>query len=345
MTGLKEYSPEQYQQTRDFMGTIIRALYATWPKDEIRKYFEGFPAALTIVDRYYRDYLPGEIPRTMPLPDDERMNLIVLSESHARSNPNGVGAPILEEYYDLVPEEYRKGHVNLVHCLSYGEAWLAGLEGDKSATAGTPTFWRLLAVLAGMQTTGCRATLTKENWEEAFAPLNKSKGCRNKVKRVKNKIAILKKMKARKVELLDISPIHIYLASGTVNRVNKKTGNVYWTKKHDMKQAQKDAVLHESWENYMAPILRQQRPRHILVLGTTLIKAVKESNILELCQEIGTEYHGALTHPSNKGVTYVNEMNQIRIIANQSQRKPIGKKRPASGLYSQVDAIYLSAAC
>ena len=351
MPGIKEYSDEEKQRATAFCKGLLHAVFEVWPRHQhaLMMYFEGVPATVAIVDRYYRDYLQGEIPRPLRnrFKNSERLNLVVLSESHARSNPALVGLSIHKDWYHLVPEAMRKGHVNLVHCLSYGEPWLLSgkddispdAERDNGAKSGTPDFWKLLTVLAGLQGT-CLSDkvieakerknnrrrihpgteLDDNNWDEAFALVDKA-NTKDPEERVRNKVKILKRLQQRKVELLDISPVHIYLASGTAYVVNKTTGNVYDTKRHDMTQTEKHRVLRASWDHYTQPLLNQWRPRNIFVLGTTLLAAPEDQKRLEaLCLSIGAKNRGAITHPSvNKTKPVRNrDMNKVRTVVNEA---------------------------
>ncbi|CAB9499288.1 expressed unknown protein [Seminavis robusta] len=148
---------------------IVQVAKAHWPP-RCYPYLVGLDNAVQVADYYYREYLPGQSPVISPVAEQDRPRLIFLSESHARTNPSLVGKPILPQYQHLVPPKYQKGHLNLIHSLSYGEAWLAGIQNDKSAAAGTYKFWQVFNILAGIQ-----QEITDENLEALMAPVMKGK--------------------------------------------------------------------------------------------------------------------------------------------------------------------------
>lgn len=275
-----------------------------WPL-ELEEYKEGMEHAAAIADKYYRSV-------TAHLSKGQRMNLIVLSESHSRTKLDILDRQILPEHQDLVTKEYHKGHVNLVHCLTYGEPWLAGItsEQDGSIARGTPTFWRILSVLSGEQQ---HMTEDDDEYDDAFAHVVKKQA--DKTERVKAKIAVLDRMKKNGIGFLDISPIHIFLAAGVKVATNKTTGTKYNTPSKVLPASVKNAIINLCWDHYMAPLLEIARPKHFVVLGKSLTQAIGVEVLKDFAEKTDAMYHGTLQHPSardTQGRAYLPHLLQLR---------------------------------
>jgi hypothetical protein len=293
---------------------IVANIKKIWPKN-LRKYLTGVFNAVQTTDYYYRDYRNGESPFMGIVDEIDRLNLVVISESHARTNPSIVGRQILAEHSHLVPFKYQKGHVNLVHCLSYGEAWLAGID-DKSAKTGTPSFWKLQMVLGGTD-----EEITADNFDRIFSPLLKSGT--NPEERVSLKCSIMDQMEERKIKLIDMTPSYIYLASGSVKKPSKKkNGGSYTDRKDALQEKDKKEIILHSWEHYIKPYLTTWRPHNVIILGKNLTRFIREENIADFMRSIGGNYQGTLPHPSGHygKSERIAHMNNIRRIANDSQR-------------------------
>jgi hypothetical protein len=294
------------------LSRIVVDAVAAFPPRFI-KYLRGVAKAVQTADYYYRDYFEGGTPPTEVVKEEDRLKLLVISESHARTNPEIVGVDILSQYDNLVPKKYQKGHLNLVHCLSYGEAWLAGIT-DKNAAAGTLIFWKVFMILAGM----IDDKITSENKKSLFAALLKENT--TKEKRVATKVEILDRMEERKIQLIDMTPVHLYLASGTVHRESKE-GNIYYSARDPISAGEKSNFINYSWENYTKQILLQKRPRKVLILGKTIEDSIGEKAIHDFINSIGAECLGYRKHPSDPKSGC--DLNDIREFANASQKSQL----------------------
>jgi hypothetical protein len=300
-------------QKNHLLGGIVKKVKAVWPKAH-EQYLVGLPKAVQTTDYYYRDYDKDTSPFTDVVEEQERLNLVVIGESHARTNPATVGKQILPHFQGLVPKKYRKGHINLVHCLSYGETWLAGID-DKGANAGTHQFWKLQRVLGGTD-----EEITEENFKGIFAPLLKE-GTDGE-ERVRLKCSIMDQMERRKIKLVDMTPAYIYLAAGTVERPSqKKAKGTYTDRKATIKGKPEKAIIQYSWEHYIKPYLESHRPHNVVILGKSLNQLIGESEICHFLTSIGANYQGTHLHPSAHLLPSqrIAELNKMRQIANDSQ--------------------------
>lgn len=315
-----------------------------WP-EELKQYFEGLPESVRLADKFYRSHCFNSrslIGPGCPLSEEERPNLVVISESHGRTKPDLLGQEISEKYHESIPEQFRPaGHLNLVHCLSYGEAWLVegGLGGNTAARSGTPEFWKMLAIMSGELTAG-DVPITEENWKTAFShlaktacekkamsrkpagmsakseprtetkdsnpkpltPANQGECKENDLARLKVKIRILIKLQERRIKLLDLSLAHIYLASGTKTVTRKDGKGTYYTPRHKLSQTVQKKLHCATWERYLKPLLQQVRPHNIVFVGKFAGRAISQKEIQEFCDGTGTNYHSvAIEHPCYNG--------------------------------------------
>jgi hypothetical protein len=135
--------------SKDRIEKLGAALDEIWPKDKSE--FKTTVSTACVVDTYYRDSLPSGSP----------VQLMIVSESpcHTRGD-----LPEMQLNLNALKEAGIDGydgplsHMNLVHCLTYGESWAIKEESkaastqDKMKQVGTGTwkFWKVLATLAGM---------------------------------------------------------------------------------------------------------------------------------------------------------------------------------------------------
>ena len=118
---------------------------------------------------------------------------------------------------------------------------------------------------------------------------------------------------------------HIYLASGTCTRVNQTTGKKYYDNVDNIKDTIKREIFQICRDEYLIPLMKQYKPKNLLILGKTiptLLKEDREPKIQAVCDEIQCIYHGTILHPSrgNGGKAYAPDMNEIRKIALLSQK-------------------------
>lgn len=119
------------------------------------------------------------------------VRVLFLAESHCDTPPQLLGKQLyLTQFSDemersiceTIPPGIFHGHINLVHCLSYGESWLLNQDDvsklskaeQQSVSRGTDQFWRVMAIFAGDcdvhdLPSGKYDPLAEENYDMTFA--------------------------------------------------------------------------------------------------------------------------------------------------------------------------------
>ena len=296
-----------------------------WPKE----FPECQDGASELAHKYYDDSIPWE--------DGRHVNLLVLAESHARTSEATYGAKMSET--TSIPQEARDlhhGHLNLVHCLTYGEDHLLDetVEVDGSAKMGTFDFWKVFGVLAG----------ALDEWIELLedgADIHEipdvrtyteqwSKGHTTDEERIQNKIDLLKRLKDLGIVLADISPYSIYAGNGSIQKVNKTTGNTYWTPKHSLATKTKKELIKTAYLGYAKPLIETLRPKYILVLGVSGFQIIKEAGLMDVCEKVGAEVLGCTMHPSHKQSDQAKRMRLLRQIHNAGKLAEAESKKLSS---------------
>ena len=192
------------------------------------------------------------------------VHLLVLAESHATTHRRLTGARIVDPA--LAQRVGHQGHLNVVHCLSYGESWMLEVKKEEETAAeapvgsssshekdemdatvlngckrGTPQFWRVLAALAGIVDTD------NENHKDPLEGAEQSVGRLRQIfaalegadtahreSRVSAKLAVRQALMERGILLADVSPVPIYAGGGVVVRHNLQTGRPYTTKENKL---------------------------------------------------------------------------------------------------------------
>jgi hypothetical protein len=278
------------------------ALVEIWPKDKSE--FKTSVSTACVVDAYYRDSLPSGSP----------VELMIVSESpcHTRCDLPGMQLN-LDALKEAGIDEYNGplSHVNLVHCLTYGESWAIKEESKAASTqdkmkqvgAGTWKFWKVLATLAGMadvRDNGDDPLATRDTVKDAFKDVIGG-GSGNKTKResrIRAKFQVLKKLKEKGIVLIDVSPFAIFMNGETVLRTNKKTGNQYYTPKYKLSSKEYKAIICAAFETYSGPFLQEVKPKRVLFLGKEVEKAIGKTTIEKIVGSFGGTLFETMIHPS-----------------------------------------------
>ena len=257
------------------------------------------------------------------LPKTGRLKVLVLGESHSRTPTNLIGRKIPDEFKDLIPDKMRDlGHLNLVHCLSYGELNLL-LNKEEIANvskASTTTWWKVMATLAGWcdpkpedgtdPLLGCPV----KAWTEPFNGKVCNCGSLGSEKRkqlIRNKVQILEDLERFGIALMDISPIAIFLASGTEVKINQKTGNAYKTPVKKLDSKSYSTIMHLCWEKYMLPLITEHiKPEKVIVLGDNFYKFLERQG-LDSLRALGITVEGFI-HPSSRTYQQVRSASLVR---------------------------------
>ena len=261
-------------------------------------------------------------------------------------------------------DEHTTGHLNLVHCLSYGESWLLEKHDDSNKddnettfkSKGTPPFWRLLATLAGQvdiedgkedpldpyieawnngkgvsRTKADVATrMEQDHLRDTYQQLffNIIGGKVKRKERVKHKVCILKTLQQRGIVFADVCPLPIYVAGGTKEAVNKKTGETYWTPSYKLSTREYKNVVGAAWEHYAVPMIQELRPQRIVVLGKKVGDAIAPRMHL-LGGELLDNFVGVFNHPSDtnrQGWRYAPFLKILRGYATEDSSVAATKK-------------------
>jgi hypothetical protein len=164
----------------------------------------------------------------------ERVRVILLAESHVYTT-----AAELERKVVLpegIESDVPRGFVRLVYCLGYGENRLLDRPIITPQNSGTPQFWKIFY-----------SCVNRVRTNEDFASLQSQVPLRV---RVRNKLALLQRLKDLGVWLVDTSLAALYLPG------QPKPAPVLL-----------EAALRTSWDAYVGPVVRAAGPSHIVCIG------------------------------------------------------------------------------
>ena len=166
----------------------------------------------------------------------EKTNVLLLAESHVYTDDQDYALEGDGSILHKVIPDYPLRFVRFVCCLGYGEnALLKKVRTDRKNT-GTPQYWKILS-----------SCVAENERNLGFSNVLKTQ-TPSLLLRLRNKVDVLKKMKARGIWLLDASIVGLY-GSGKKNLANG------------------EKTIEISWQNYIADIVLESRPRHIIVVG------------------------------------------------------------------------------
>jgi hypothetical protein len=135
-----------------------------------------------------------------------------------------------------VQEDVPGGFVRLVYCLGYGENRLLDQPITSPKNSGTPQFWKIFY-----------SCVNRVRTNEDFASLQ---GETPFLVRVRNKLALLQRLKEAGVWLLDTSLAALYLPG------QPKPAPVLL-----------EACLHTSWDAYVGQVVKATGAAHIVCIG------------------------------------------------------------------------------
>jgi hypothetical protein len=253
-----------------------------------------------------------------------RTEILFLGESHCETPSSILGKKMeidhleeeqIKEIKRLIPKDDFEGHINLVHCITYGESWLLdksefsqlSFAEQQSVARGTTQFWKVLAVLAGdctehKNTDGSVVydPLDEENFRTTFLHIvGSEKGNTSRLSRVAEKLRILRTLREKGIVLADVCPVPIYSGIGnTVKRENLVTGVMYTDRQKKLSDKEKDVILRTCWEHYGQYLVQFFNPRRLVILGVGVEKALGYDTLHTYMESLSGEYLGAIKHPS-----------------------------------------------
>ena len=289
---------------KDLEGYVVKAheeMEKIWPKDK-KTVPPMEPVNCCLLA--HRHYCLWEPPPTTPI------RLLIMAESHAKTDQSIVNAPVAAPHYKAnLPH---CGHLNLVHCLSYGESWLLNQEKFQalSKTArlgtsrGTSQFWRMLAALSGDLDCCDDDDDTFDRLDDEFElkhnfVLLESKNISGEL-RLRAKLRVMADLKRRGILLVDCSATPFYCGGGTEKRISK-TGNPYTTPRFKFPSGDYKKLMKISWNEYSKYLLHYYKPEKFLVLGKAVVEALTVEEIEKEVALCGSNYLGYIKHPSCPG--------------------------------------------
>ncbi|MFX1266299.1 MAG: hypothetical protein ACFFH0_13010, partial [Promethearchaeota archaeon] len=169
----------------------------------------------------------------------EKTNAVLLAESHVYTDETDFKITCSKSPLHGIVPNYPLRFVRFVYCLGYGENELLNKVRTDRKNTGTPQYWKIFS--------SCVA----ENEDDlGFAKILKTR-TRSLTKRLRNKVDVLRKMRKKGIWLLDASIVGLY-GSG----------------KKDY--AMMERILRICWQNYMANIISESSPKHLIVIGKSV---------------------------------------------------------------------------
>lgn len=171
-----------------------------------------------------------------------KIKTLLLAESHVFTpdeDTNITFTNLFHQFTGLV--DYPNQFANFVYCLGYGEKNVLNSK-TKSKNAGTWQFWQLFNSI----------------FENKYKVLFNTEP--DYQKRILQKILLLTEMRERGIWLLDCSILAVY------NNGNKPP-------KKEM-----STILSHSFSNYCKPIIKQEQPENVIVIGKTVFDVIKKVN-------------------------------------------------------------------
>lgn len=181
--------------------------------------------SVRLVDAYRRCFKPS------------RVRIVLLAESHVFTSDVERCIPV-----PAIPDmpDYPTRYARFVYCLGYGERWLTA-DTRHPRRDGTPQFWKIFFSCCN------RVSALAD-----FAPIRSETPSRE---RLRNKVALLKRMKEAGIWLVDTSIVALY-------RDGEKNAKL-----HD--------VVQESWRSYTRQVVLDARPDRVICIGRGVARIVE----------------------------------------------------------------------
>lgn len=181
----------------------------------------------------------------------QKVRVVLLAESHVFTSDKDRACRVFP-----IPElpDYPDRYAKFVYCLAYGEERLTDRKADLGRD-GTPQFWKILY-----------SCINRPDSNRVFSPVLKSKT--EFGQRIRNKIELLKTLRANGVWLLDASVMAVY------DKGSKPPTNTI------------AKMLRLSWRHCIEPIITSEAPSHVIVIGKFVADTIKTN----LEKTVGSKY-------------------------------------------------------
>jgi len=166
----------------------------------------------------------------------DEINVILLAESHVYTDEQDYKIKCRRTFINKIIPNYPLHFVRFVYCLGYGENGLLERK-VKDNIMGTWQFWKIFS-----------SCVAENEHNLGFEKVLKTK-TPLLLRRLSNKVNILKKMKEKGIWLLDASIVGLY-RSGIKNykKIVKR-------------------IIEICWKNHLLNIINESQPKHIIVIG------------------------------------------------------------------------------
>ena len=299
------------------------SLLLVWPKSKDEPSFPDDVHAPILANEYYLHSM-----LTTCCDGHFNANILFLAESPAFTPLPSLGQlytvtciddTVLRNTMQTLLMQHHVGHINLVHCPTYGELPFIQLDSaqmiskgkEHSIDTGTPQFWKTMLMLSGYF--DCYANreekddplqnvlLFRDSFEFLIGNRNE-KSMEARAGRIIQRIQVLENVKRRGVILADVCLVPIYSGIGnTVMRINQSMGLPYKDQGIKFKGNSKQQIVKAAWASYRVELVKYYKLRHLVNLGKGVHKAIGQDELGLVMQGMGGEYLGYIKHPSWNG--------------------------------------------
>ena len=240
---------QQEEHLRKCAKKVHESLSLVWPKSKDEPSFPDDVHAPILANEYYLCSM-----LTTCCDGHFNANILFLAESPAFTPLPSLGQPytvtcindaVLRIKMHVLLVQHHVGHINLVHCPTYGElpfiqldtAQMISKGEERSIDTGTPQFWKTMLMLSGYF--DCYANreekddplrnvlLFRDSFEFLIGNRNE-KSMEARARRIIQRIQVLEDVRRRGVILADVCPVPIYSGIGnTVTQINQSMGLPY----------------------------------------------------------------------------------------------------------------------
>jgi hypothetical protein len=165
----------------------------------------------------------------------ERVRVLLLAESHVYTTPSEMERSIVLNDRMEIP----RGFVRLVYCMGYGENRLLNRPIVAPRNSGTPQYWKIFY-----------SCVNRVFSNEDFVPILSRTPF---PQRIRNKLALLQRLKEIGVWLVDASLAALY---------PKPAPSIV------------EACLQTSWDSYVVQVIRSARPSRIVCIGRGVARSL-----------------------------------------------------------------------
>jgi len=170
----------------------------------------------------------------------ERVRVILLAESHVYTKP-----PELNHQVNLLDSKVSCKFIRHIYCLGYGEPKLLNRPIQDPKNSGSWQFWKVLY-----------SCVNRVHAKEDFGPMQY---CTRFPERIRNKLALLRRLQKKGVWLVDASLAALYFPG----RPKPKPPIV-------------QECIQTSWDMYVGQVIRTAKPSHIVCVGKGVAQSLKD---------------------------------------------------------------------